>query len=87
MILQREIRKDSLWIFRGYGSCNVTKRLDGRLTRARTYGREGSWRGTLSTNPLNPDSVSNPRGCYGSSLPPDSLNSPLGAGSSMNPGR
>ena len=52
------IRKDSLWAFRGYGSCNVTKRLEDRLIRARTYDQEGNYRGKLSTNPLDPDSVS-----------------------------
>jgi transposase-like protein len=34
------IRKDSLWAFRGYGSRNVTKRLEDRLHR--TAGRDSS---------------------------------------------
>ena len=82
----RGIRKDSLWAFRGHGSCNVTKRIEDRLTRARLYDQEGNYRGKLSTNYLDPDSVSNPLGRYGGSLSPDSLNNPLGAGSPMNPG-
>jgi hypothetical protein len=49
------------------------------------YDQEGNYRGKLSTNTLDPDSVSNPLGRYGSSLSPDSLNNPLGAGNPMDP--
>jgi hypothetical protein len=52
----------------------------------RLYDQEGNYRGKLSTNSLDPDSVSNPLGRYGSSLSPDSLNNPLGAGNPLNPG-
>ena len=52
----------------------------------RLYDQEGHYRGKLSTNPLDTDSVSNPLGRYGSSLSPDSLKNPLGAGSPLNPG-
>src|SRR5688572_25133427 len=34
----------------------------------RLYDQEGNYRGKLSTNPLDPDSISNPLGRYGSSL-------------------
>ena len=52
----------------------------------RLYDQQGNYRGKLSTNRLDPDSVSNPLGRYGSSLSPDSLKNPLGAGSPLNPG-
>jgi hypothetical protein len=79
------IRKDSLWAFRGYGSCNVTKRLEDRLTRAHTYDQQGNYRGKLSANPYDPDSTSNPYGRYGSPFSPDSINNPYGAGSPYSP--
>jgi hypothetical protein len=42
--------------------------------------------GNLNTNPLDPNSVANPLGRYGSSLSPDSVNNPLGIyGSSISP--
>jgi hypothetical protein len=74
------IRKDSLWAFRGYGSCNVTKRLEDRLTHARLYDQQGTYRGNLSTNQYDPDSVSNPCGRFGNPYSPDSLNNQFGAG-------
>jgi hypothetical protein len=52
----------------------------------RLYDQEGNYRGKLSTNPLDPDSISNPLGRYGSSLSPDSMNSPLDPGNPLNPG-
>ena len=52
----------------------------------RLYDQEGNYRGTLSTNTMDPDSISNPLGRYGSSISPDSLNSPLGAGNPLDPG-
>jgi len=50
------------------------------------YDQDGNYRGTLSTNSLDPDSISNPLGRYGSSLSPDSLNNPLGARNPLDPG-
>ncbi len=52
----------------------------------RLYDQEGNYRGKLSTNTLDPDSVSNPLGRYGSSLSPDSLKNPVGAGNPLDPG-
>ena len=52
----------------------------------RLYDQEGNYRGRLSTNQLDPDSITNPLGRYGSSLSPDSINNPLGPGNPMNPG-
>ncbi|MEM4412908.1 MAG: hypothetical protein QXD59_01380 [Candidatus Caldarchaeum sp.] len=46
----------------------------------RLYDREGNYRGRLSANPFDPDSISNPFGRYGSPFSPDSLNNPFGAG-------
>ncbi len=45
------------------------------------YDSEGNYRGRLSNNPYDPDSVSNPYGRYGSEYSPDSINNPYGAGS------
>jgi len=44
------------------------------------YDSQGNYRGTLSTNPFDPDSTSNPYGKYGSQYSPDSINNPYGAG-------
>jgi len=44
------------------------------------YDSEGNYRGRLSTNRYDPDSVSNPNGRYGSKYSPDSINNPYGAG-------
>ncbi len=44
------------------------------------YDQQGNYRGRLSTNPYDQDSVSNPYGRYGSQYSPDSLNNPYGAG-------
>jgi hypothetical protein len=38
----------------------------------------GKYLGTLSANPYDPDSVSNPTGQYGSSYSQDSINNPVG---------
>ena len=46
----------------------------------------GQYLGKLSSNTLDPDSVSNPIGRYGSSISPDSINNPIGKyGSSISP--
>lgn len=45
------------------------------------YDSEGNYRGKLSDNPYDPDSISNPYGRYGSKYSPDSINNPYGAGS------
>ena len=52
----------------------------------RLYDQQGNYRGKLSTNHLDPDSISNPIGRYGSPLSPDSLNNSLGAGNPLDPG-
>lgn len=52
----------------------------------RLYDQVGNYRGKLSTNTLDPDSISNPLGRYGNRLSPDSINNPLGAGNSLDPG-
>jgi hypothetical protein len=38
----------------------------------------GNWRGKLSSNRYDPDSVSNPYGRNGSEYSPDSINNPYG---------
>jgi len=45
----------------------------------------GNYRGKLSNNPYDPDSVSNPYGRYGSPYSPDSINNPYGAGNPYSP--
>ena len=46
----------------------------------------GKYLGQLSSNPLAPDSVSNPIGRYGSPISPDSINNPIGLyGSPISP--
>ena len=45
------------------------------------YDSQGNFRGNLSTNPYDKDSINNPYGKYGSKYSPDSLNNPYGAGS------
>ena len=47
----------------------------------RLYDSQGNYRGRLSTNPYDPDSVSNPYGRYGSPYSSESINNPYGAGS------
>ena len=47
----------------------------------RLYDQQGNYRGKLSANPYDPDSISNPYGRYGSRFSPDSINNPYGAGS------
>ena len=44
------------------------------------YDEEGNYRGKLSANPYDPESVSNPYGRYGSEHSADSINNPYGAG-------
>jgi hypothetical protein len=39
---------------------------------------DGKYLGTLSANPHDPDSVSNPYGQYGNPYSPDSINNPYG---------
>lgn len=41
-------------------------------------GETGQYLGTLSSNPYDPNSVSNPYGRYGSRHSPDSVNNPYG---------
>lgn len=48
------------------------------------YDNQGNYRGKLSTNRFDPDSISNPYGRYGSRFSPDSVNNPFGAGSPFN---
>jgi len=45
----------------------------------------GQFRGTLSANRFDPDSISNPFGRYGSRFSPDSIRNPFGAGSPFRP--
>ena len=49
----------------------------------RLYDAQGNYRGRLSTNRFDPESISNPLGRYGSPLSPESINNPLGAGSPL----
>jgi hypothetical protein len=44
------------------------------------YDSQGNYRGKLSTNRFDPDSVSNPYGRYGNPYSPDSVRNPYGAG-------
>jgi hypothetical protein len=49
-------------------------------------GEDGTYLGTLSSNPYDPNSVSNPYGRYGSRYSPDSVNNPYGVyGSRYSP--
>jgi hypothetical protein len=48
------------------------------LTKPRLYGRDGTYLGTLSSNPYDPDSIANPYGRYGNPYSPDSVNNPYG---------
>jgi len=52
---------------------------------AKLYDSEGNYRGRLSSNRFDPDSVSNPFGRYGSRFSVDSINNPFGAGSRYLP--
>lgn len=49
------------------------------------FDSQGNYRGKLSANPYDPDSVSNPYGRYGSQFSPDSIHNPFGAGSRFAP--
>jgi hypothetical protein len=51
----------------------------------RLYDQQGNYRGKLSTNQFDPDSVSNSYGRYGNPYSPDSLNNPYGAGNPYSP--
>jgi hypothetical protein len=52
----------------------------------RIYAEDGTFLGNLNDNQLDPDSVANPLGRYGSPLSPDSINNPLGRyGSPLSP--
>jgi len=52
----------------------------------RSSDSQRSYLGNLNANPLDPNSVSNPLGRYGSPLSPDSVNNPLGIyGSPISP--
>ena len=42
------------------------------------YSQDGKYLGKVSSNALDPDSISNPVGRYGSSVSPDSVNNPVG---------
>jgi len=46
----------------------------------RIYDKKGNYRGKLSTNKYDPDSITNPYGKYGNPYSPYSLNNPYGAG-------
>ena len=48
------------------------------VTKPQLFGRDGTYLGTLSTNPYDPDSIANPYGRYGSPYSPDSVNNPYG---------
>ncbi|MGX9426347.1 MULTISPECIES: hypothetical protein [Bradyrhizobium] len=49
------------------------------------YDSQGNYRGRLSSNRYDPDSISNPYGRYGSRFSPDSVNNPFGAGNPYVP--
>lgn len=42
------------------------------------YSQDGKYLGKLSSNPVDPDSISNPVGRYGSPVSADSVNNPVG---------
>jgi hypothetical protein len=46
----------------------------------------GKYRGEVSNNRYDPNSISNPYGKYGSKYSPDSINNPYGAGSKYKSG-
>ena len=46
----------------------------------RLFDSQGNYRGRLSSNAYDPDSISNPFGRYGSQFSADSINNPFGAG-------
>jgi hypothetical protein len=50
------------------------------------YDEQGNYRGKLSTNQFDPESISNPFGQYGSQFSPDSINNPFAAGNPFNAG-
>jgi hypothetical protein len=44
------------------------------------YDQSGNYRGNLSANPYDPNSVANPNGRYGNPYSADSIRNPYGAG-------
>ena len=54
-------------------------------TPPKLYDHDGNYRGRLSSNPYDPDSVSNPYGRYGNRFSPDSINNHFGAGNPYSP--
>jgi hypothetical protein len=58
--------------------------LGNRSNSPGLYDSHGQFHGTLNANPLDPDSVSNPLGRYGSPLSPDNIHNPLGLGSPLH---
>lgn len=51
----------------------------------RLYDEAGNYRGKLSANKYDPESIANPYGRYGSPYSPDSVNNPFGPGSRFSP--
>lgn len=49
------------------------------------YDQQGQFRGNLSSNPYDADSINNPYGRYGNPYSPDSVNNPYGAGNPYAP--
>lgn len=64
-----------------YGS--ETSNLSARTPYARNgpklYDNQGNYRGKLSANEFDPESIWNPYGRYGNPFSPDSINNPFGA--------
>lgn len=65
-----------------YGSTtSVQSSVNPYATHApKLYDSEGNYRGRLSDNKYDPDSISNPNGRYGSKYSYESINNPYGAG-------
>ena len=49
------------------------------------FDNNGNYRGKLSTNPYDSDSIANPYGRHGNPYSPDSINNPYGTGNPYNP--
>lgn len=55
------------------------------INTPKLYSQDGKYLGKVSSNTLDPDSISNPVGRYGSPVSPDSVNNPVGRyGSSVS---
>jgi hypothetical protein len=54
---------------------------DYTVSAPRIYDSQGNYRGQLSDNPYNPESVNNPYGRFGSPHSAESINNPYGPGS------